>query len=69
MVAQPGHVAWDIYDQRLHELMLEFDDYRDAVEARALIKADSIGELASLCGIDAAGLSRTMEEVSACTRG
>ena len=69
VVAQPGHVAWDIYDQRLHELMLEFDDYRDAVEARALIKADSIGELASLCGIDAAGLSRTMEEVSACTRG
>ncbi|MEN9788557.1 MAG: hypothetical protein RLZZ473_621, partial [Pseudomonadota bacterium] len=27
VVAQPGHVAWDIYDERLHRLMLEFDDY------------------------------------------
>jgi fumarate reductase flavoprotein subunit len=41
VVAQPGHVAWDIYDERLHRLMLEFDDYRDAVEARAILTADT----------------------------
>lgn len=69
VVAQPGHVAWDIYDQRLHELMLEFDDYRDAVEARALIQAQSITELAQLCGIDAQGLQRTIDEVASCVRG
>lgn len=68
VVAQPGHVAWDIYDQRLHELMLEFDDYRDAVEARALVQADSVAELARLCGIDAAGLARTISEVESCVR-
>ena len=65
VVAQPGHVAWDIYDARLHQLMLEFDDYRDAVEARAILKADSVAELAALGGIDAAGLAKTVAEVEA----
>ncbi len=69
VVAQPGHVAWDIYDERLHRLMLEFDDYRDAVEARALITAGSVDELARLAGIDPAGLARTVDEVAMLVRG
>lgn len=69
VVAQPGHVAWDIYDQRLHELMLEFDDYRDAVEARAILRADDVTSLAALAGIDAAGLARTVRAVEAMQRG
>jgi fumarate reductase flavoprotein subunit len=68
VVAQPGHVAWDIYDARLHQLMLEFDDYRDAVEARAVLSADSVEALAGLVGIDAAGLVRTVAEVAVLTR-
>jgi fumarate reductase flavoprotein subunit len=68
VVAQPGHVAWDIYDARLHQLMLEFDDYRDAVEARAVLSADSVEALAGLAGIDAAGLVRTVAEVAVLTR-
>ena len=67
VVAQPGHVAWDIYDARLHQLMLEFDDYRDAVEARAVLSADSVEALAGLAGIDAAGLVRTVAEVAVLT--
>lgn len=69
VVAQPGHVAWDIYDERLHRLMLEFDDYRDAVEARAILKADDVATLAQLAGVDANGLQRTLDDVSACVRG
>lgn len=69
VVAQVGHVAWDIYDERLHQLMLEFDDYRDAVEARAILKADASAELARLAGIDPAGLARTLDDVAACVRG
>ena len=65
VVAQPGHVAWDIYDERLHRLMLEFDDYRDAVEARAIVTADTPAQLAQLAGIDAAGLEQTMRDVAA----
>jgi len=68
VVAQPGHVAWDIYDQRLHELMLEFDDYRDALEARAVLQAEQIAALAALAGIDAAGLASTVAEVESLQR-
>ena len=69
VVAQPGHVAWDIYDQRLHELMLEFDDYREAVEARAILQADDVRALAAVAGIDADGLARTVAEVESLQRG
>lgn len=69
VVAQPGHVAWDIYDQRLHELMLEFDDYRDAVEARAILRADDVSTLAALTGIDPTGFARTVLAVEAMQRG
>ena len=65
VVAQPGHVAWDIYDARLHALMREFDDYRDAIEARAILTAGSVAALAALAGIDAAGLANTVAEVEA----
>jgi fumarate reductase flavoprotein subunit len=68
VVAQPGHVAWDIYDERLHRLMLEFDDYRDAVEARAIVSAPTVAELARQTGIDAAGLARTVTAVDAQVR-
>ena len=69
VVSQPGRVAWDIYDERLHQLMTEFDDYRDAIEGRALLRADSIEALAALAGIDAAGLATTVRDVAACVRG
>lgn len=69
VVAQPGHVAWDIYDERLHHLMLEFDDYRDALEARAVVTAADPGELAKLTGLPAAALASTIADVAASTRG
>jgi fumarate reductase flavoprotein subunit len=69
VVAQPGHVAWDIYDERLHRLMLEFDDYRDAVEARAILSDPTVAGLARRAGVDAAGLEATLAEVASCVRG
>jgi fumarate reductase flavoprotein subunit len=69
VVAQEGHVAWDIFDERLHRLMLEFDDYRDALEAGAVITADSVPELARLTGIVESGLAATLAEVEDCVRG
>ncbi|MCS6948146.1 MAG: FAD-dependent oxidoreductase, partial [Steroidobacteraceae bacterium] len=65
VLAQPGRVAWTIYDERLHRLMLEFDDYRHAVEARAILTAPTVAELAQRAGIDAAGLEQTVTAVAA----
>ena len=69
VVAQPGHVAWDIYDQRLHQLMTEFDDYRDAIEARAIVTASSIEELAAATQLPAGALAQTLREVAEMVRG
>jgi fumarate reductase flavoprotein subunit len=69
VVAQPGHVAWDVYDERLHRLMLEFDDYRDAVEAKAILSDATPEGLARRAGIDAPGLEATLAEVAACVHG
>jgi fumarate reductase flavoprotein subunit len=66
VVAQPDHVAWDIYDERLHRLMTEFDDYRDAIEARAIVSAPSIAELAVATQLPAEALAQTLREVEDC---
>ena len=69
VLAQPGHVAISVYDQRLHELMHEFNDYREAISAGAVRKASSPGELAEMFGLPAGVLERTLDETAAITRG
>jgi len=67
--AQPGHVAWSIFDARLHRLMLAFDDYQEAIRAGAVVEADSIAALAALAKLPAAALADTVAEVAACVAG
>lgn len=69
VLGQPEHVAYDIFDQRLHNLMLEFQDYRDAFEAGAITSADSIPELAQALSISEAALGTTLLEVEQIVRG
>jgi fumarate reductase flavoprotein subunit len=59
VLSQPGRVAWNIYDERLHRLGLEFPDYRDAVAAGAIKSAPDLGLLASQTGLPAEGLRKT----------
>ncbi len=63
VVAQTKHVAYSIYDERLHKLMQEFDDYRDAMEAKAIRTAASLHELAGLIGVPADALAATATAV------
>lgn len=69
VVAQPGHVAWSIYDARRHELMLEFEDYRDAIRADCLRTAGSVSELAAITGLPEAALAETLAGVEAMVAG
>jgi fumarate reductase flavoprotein subunit len=69
VLRQPGHVAWTVYDERLHRLMQEFDDYRDAMAAGALRRADSLPELCAATGLPEEALSATLARVAACVRG
>lgn len=69
VMAQPGGVAWDIYDERLHRLGLEFEDYRDAADAGAVLRADAAPALAKASGLPAEVLAATLEQVATFARG
>ena len=62
--AQPGGVAWSIFDARLHALMLHFDDYRDALSAGAVIEAADLDALADATGLPRDALARTAAQVA-----
>lgn len=62
VLAQPGGVAWCIYDASLHALGLDFDDYRTALAAGAIYRAGSATSLADAIGVPAAALAATLAE-------
>jgi fumarate reductase flavoprotein subunit len=69
VIAQPDGVAWNIYDERLHRLGLEFDDYREAEKAGAIRRADSIEALARLCALPERALAATLAETQQLSAG
>jgi fumarate reductase flavoprotein subunit len=62
VLAQPEGLAWDVYDGRLHRLGLQFDDYRQAVDAGAVVEAPTVEALAGRLGLPAAALAATLAE-------
>ncbi|HYG27786.1 MAG TPA: FAD-dependent oxidoreductase [Caulobacteraceae bacterium] len=67
--AQPGRVAWSVWDERLHQMMLAFDDYREALSAGAVVEASNVQALAERIGAPTDTLASTLAHVEACTRG
>ena len=61
VLAQPQQTAFNIFDERLCTLGREFDDFRSAEETKAVIRAETLPELAEKLGIDHATLSVTMK--------
>jgi fumarate reductase flavoprotein subunit len=62
VLAQPDGVAWNVYDARLHQLALGFDDYRQALDAGAVITAPDPAGLAARLGLPAAALEATLTQ-------
>jgi len=69
VLAQPGGIAWSIYDARIHEFALSFPDYRDAMEAGAIRQAPDIAALADATGLDRHALELTLQRVQVLQRG
>ncbi|MGI9481256.1 MAG: FAD-dependent oxidoreductase [Hyphomicrobiales bacterium] len=63
VLAQPERIAWCIYDERLHELGLGFEDYRTADEMGAILSAPDAESLAKKTGLPGPALSKTLQEV------
>jgi fumarate reductase flavoprotein subunit len=60
VLAQPGGVAWCLYDARLHALGLTFADYRVAHDHGAIVGAAGAAELARTIGVPPDALARTL---------
>ncbi|MEO0995959.1 MAG: FAD-dependent oxidoreductase [Pseudomonadota bacterium] len=69
VVSQPGHVAWTVFDRRLHELMQEFDDYRDALAQKAIVSAADVAQLSEITKLPRDALTATLNEVAEATAG
>lgn len=69
VLAQPQHVAFTVYDQRLHTLMQEFDDYRAADEAGAIRYGQTLAELCTATGLPEAALASTLDTVARALAG
>ena len=63
VLAQPGSVAWNVFDGPLLELLRGFPDFRDAEAAGALRMATDAAALAALIGCDVSVLKATLAEI------
>jgi fumarate reductase flavoprotein subunit len=56
VLRQPGGIAFDIFDARIAGIARQFEDFKTAEKAGALITAGSLDELAARIGVPAAAL-------------
>jgi fumarate reductase flavoprotein subunit len=70
VVAQPGKVAWNIYDATREKIARGFTDYEEVLALGGIKRANSLRELATILGIPADALERSAAEVAAlCASG
>ena len=64
VLAQPGGIAWNVFDARLLDFARGFPDFVAAETAGAIRHAADAGTLAALVGCDAAVLASTLAETN-----
>lgn len=60
---QPGGAVWSIFDQRIHAIASQIDDYREATKSGAIIEADTVEVLAARTGLPVAALAATLADI------
>ena len=68
VLAQPGGIAVDIYDERLHQLGMEFEDYRGAVKMGAVKSGGSAEDVARQFSLPERSFAETIEAIDAAAR-
>ncbi|VTU21679.1 Fumarate reductase flavoprotein subunit precursor [Variovorax sp. PBS-H4] len=61
VLAQPGSIAWNVFDAPLLALAREFPDFCEAEAAGALRRCDTVAQLAACIGCDATTLQGTLD--------
>lgn len=57
VLAQPGGVVWDVFDERIAGIARQFEDFRSAEAAGAVLAAGTVAELAALLRVPEARLA------------
>ncbi|MCE8025308.1 MULTISPECIES: FAD-dependent oxidoreductase [Halomonadaceae] len=65
VLAQPGGMAWNLFDRRIHQAALEFEDYRNAHIAGAVRTFDSLEAMAAGLELPLEALRETFAEMQA----
>jgi fumarate reductase flavoprotein subunit len=68
VMRQPGSIAWTIFDERIAGIARQFEDYRAAEAAGAVLTANGPGELARLTDLPEAALTKTFMAVELAKR-
>jgi fumarate reductase flavoprotein subunit len=66
---QPGNVAWAIWDERADAIAMQQASHKEAHDAGAVKRCDSIEAIARVVGCDAKALAQTFADVAAAQRG
>jgi len=64
VLRQPRGIAWNVFDERLHKLGLEFEDYRQAQENGAVQVANSFEDLANIIGAPVNAVNNSLELIN-----
>ena len=63
VLRQPGGIAWDVFDARIADVARQFEDFRNAERAGALLRAQTVAELAAAMHMPVGALAEEWEEV------
>lgn len=63
VLRQPEGLAWSIFDARIASVAAQFEDFRQAERMNAVIRADTVGDLAMRTGLPEGALRDTLAEV------
>jgi fumarate reductase flavoprotein subunit len=69
ILRQPGEFAWAVFDARIATVARQFDDFRQAESAGAILTADTVADLAKAMRVPAADFSAEWSEVENLKRG
>ncbi len=64
VLAQPGGVAWTVFDARIAGIARQFEDFKQAEAQGAILTADSIEGLAGVCGLPVDALENSFAQWS-----
>ena len=61
---QSEHLAWNLYDARLHQLGMEFEDYRNAEQMGAVRTAPDLEKLSKITSLHHSSLEQTFQDLA-----